>query len=419
MKLTTKENPVVSIHVININKKPVRIFNSFEDPWFLAKEIVELTGYKNTPQVVAPFEDHLKAKVYAFYPKVKNSSIQSLFLSLEGVSHFFSISTKKDTESIKKKLAKQIDKLWASLPETAVESATPTFVEPEELTAAPVVTTPVSPVVLLTTNPMEVFKNSEFGEIRVVSKNGEPWFVATDLAKILGYRNASDMTRNISISDKGTRSVRTLVGGIQKHSVINESGFYMAIFGSKKDTAVGFTYWVTQEVLPSIRKYGAFMTFEKAQEALLNPDILIALANRIKEETLRRRILEQHIEENKDHIDYSKSIFNAVDAADSINNFSKELVQMGYQTGRNLLYRWLNEEKFFYRERNESGTLINVPYQRYVNSGLFVLKTVTYPQGAGKNKKEAFSVQPYITGKGKEAVYKRIRKTIGASGRVA
>lgn len=116
---------------------------------------------------------------------------------------------------------------------------------------------------------MEIFESAEFGELRVVDESGEPWFVASDVAKSLGYRMASDMTRRIDSSDKDTRSMRT-PSGIQEMSVINEPGLYSAVLGSKLPEAKAFKRWVTHEVLPSIRRDGAYVASDGTEdEALL------------------------------------------------------------------------------------------------------------------------------------------------------
>lgn len=106
-------------------------------------------------------------------------------------------------------------------------------------------------------NELQIFNNEEFGEIRTITKDGEPWFVASDIAKALGYRMASDMTRRIDEEDKGYTKVRT-PGGEQEMSIINESGLYAGVFCSSLDSAKSFKHWVTSEVLPSIRKTGSY-----------------------------------------------------------------------------------------------------------------------------------------------------------------
>ena len=117
----------------------------------------------------------------------------------------------------------------------------------------------------------------------ICDDDGEIWFVATDIARILAYRNASDMCRRLSDEEKGTHSTRT-PGGDQHLITINESGLYSCVLGSKKSEAKEFKRWVTSEVLPSIRKHGGYLTPAKIEEVLLNPDTIISLANQLKDE---------------------------------------------------------------------------------------------------------------------------------------
>ncbi len=107
-------------------------------------------------------------------------------------------------------------------------------------------------------NEIEIFKNKEFGEIRTVTIDGEPWFVAKDISDTLGYRMASDMTRRIDADDKGTHLMSTLSGN-QNMSIVNESGLYTAILSSKLESAKRFKRWVTNEVLPTLRKTGGYI----------------------------------------------------------------------------------------------------------------------------------------------------------------
>ncbi len=140
-------------------------------------------------------------------------------------------------------------------------------------------------------NELQIFENPEFGSVRTITINNEPWFVASDIAKTLGYRMASDLTRRIDEEDKGTHLVST-PSGEQKMSVINESGLYEAILNSKIQSAKKFKHWVTSEVLPSIRKYGMYAV----DELVNNPDLLIKVATELKEERKRNRELENTVQ---------------------------------------------------------------------------------------------------------------------------
>lgn len=133
-------------------------------------------------------------------------------------------------------------------------------------------------------NDIQIFNNEQFGQVRVITKDGEPWFVAKDIANILGYSNSRKaIYDHVYTEDKGVTKCDTL-GGSQELTTINESGLYSLIFGSKMESAAKFKRWVTSDVLPSIRKHGMYAT----DELINNPDLLIAAATKIKEERAAR-----------------------------------------------------------------------------------------------------------------------------------
>ena len=119
---------------------------------------------------------------------------------------------------------------------------------------------------------LQVFQNAEFGEIRTVIINNEPWFAGKDVAEALGFTNSRDaIATHVFDDDKGVEKIDTL-GGKQNMAVINESGLYALVFGSRLESAKRFKYWVTTEVLPSIRRNGAYMTEDTLEKALTSPD---------------------------------------------------------------------------------------------------------------------------------------------------
>lgn len=135
---------------------------------------------------------------------------------------------------------------------------------------------------------IETFKSEEFGDIRGMEINGEPWLVGKDVAIALGYSNPRDaISKHVDSADKGVAKCDTL-GGSQQLTIINESGFYSLVFGSKLDSAKRFKHWVTSEVLPSIRKHGAYMTPQTLEKALTDPDFIIRLATNLKDERQKR-----------------------------------------------------------------------------------------------------------------------------------
>lgn len=130
-------------------------------------------------------------------------------------------------------------------------------------------------------NNLEIFKSEEFGQVRVIERNGEPWFVAKDIASILGYSETNTMTKRLDEDD----FISTKMEGMNMKSILlSESGLYSAILGSKLPNAKRFKRWVTSEILPSIRKHGMYAM----DELLDNPDLLIATATKLKEERIAR-----------------------------------------------------------------------------------------------------------------------------------
>ena len=141
-------------------------------------------------------------------------------------------------------------------------------------------------------NELMIFNNPEFGEIRTVEVNGEPWFVGKDVATALGYGEgkslANAVANHVDEEDKGVTELMT-PGGNQKMVIINESGLYSLVLSSKLPGAKRFKRWITSEVIPSIRKHGAYLTPETLEAAILNPDTMIRLCTALKEEQDKRR----------------------------------------------------------------------------------------------------------------------------------
>ncbi|HGF8002273.1 phage antirepressor KilAC domain-containing protein [Enterococcus lactis] len=163
-------------------------------------------------------------------------------------------------------------------------------------------------------NTPQIF-NFEQNEVRTVLVNDKPYFVGKDVAEILGYskpRNA--ISTHVDEEDKQDAPIQGDLGGTQSMTIINESGLYSLILKSKLPSAKKFKRWVTSEVLPAIRKHGGYLTPEKVEEALLNPDTIIQLATQLKEERTGRLIAEQKIAEYEPKISYLDSILSSTDS---------------------------------------------------------------------------------------------------------
>lgn len=207
-------------------------------------------------------------------------------------------------------------------------------------------------------NKLQIFKNSDFGEIRTIVKNDEPWFVGQEITKILKYQNGSrDINRHV---DEEDRTKLMMSDGKQSREtiIINESGLYSLILSSKLPKAKQFKRWVTSEVLPSIRKHGAYMTEDVLEKTIQNPEYLIGLLTNLKKEQDKVKRLEttnamqsQQIAELKPKADYtdkilkSKSLVNttqiAKDYGMSATQFNKilNILKIQYKmNGQWLLY---------------------------------------------------------------------------------
>ena len=240
-------------------------------------------------------------------------------------------------------------------------------------------------------NDIQVFNNPEFGEIRTVEINNEPWFVGKDVAVILGYSNPQKAIRDHIDEDDRTVNESFTVNGTAI-ALINESGLYSLVLSSKLPTAKKFKRWVTSEVLPSIRKHGAYMTPETLEKMVLTPDFGIRLLTELKAEQDKRKALEATVEEQKPHVLFS----NAVSASKTtilIGALAKLLKQNGINIGQNRLFEWLRQNGFLVKR----GDNRNMPTQRAMEMGLFEVKERCCLNSNGCN---VITKTTVVTGKG-------------------
>lgn len=221
-------------------------------------------------------------------------------------------------------------------------------------------------------NELIIFNNEEFGEIRTITIDGEPWFVGKDVAAALGYKDPSSaVSKNVDLEDKTTLLIQQDGSNYKSRTTfINESGMYALIFGSKLESAKNFKHWVTSEVLPSIRKTGKY---EQKQPEPTDREVVVAngliAANEIITEQ-KQIIADQQlcIESQKEAIDNfqnQQDTFFATDSLRSMSTASKEIGVMG----RNKLYAFLRKRGIMYYDNG-----VNVPYQQFVTQGYFHIK---------------------------------------------
>lgn len=236
-------------------------------------------------------------------------------------------------------------------------------------------------------NKLRVFNSEEFGEIRTVSINGEPWFVGKDVAGALGYKNTKDaLATHVDNCDKimgsqnTTPSIKDNMGREQYPTWINESGLYALIFGSKLESAQRFKRWVTSEILPSIRKHGGYIAGQESMsdDELLEKAILVAqrkIAERDKIIAQKQERIEQMI---------PKEVFaDSVSASKQsilIGDLAKLICQNGHSIGQKRMFQWMRDNGYLMK----TGSSYNMPMQRYVEQGLFEVKesTVNNPDGS-------------------------------------
>ena len=237
---------------------------------------------------------------------------------------------------------------------------------------------------------LQIFKNEEFGEVRTVTIDNEPWFVGKDIAEALEYNEPHKaINRHVSEDDRMKHPVTDSTGREQEAWIINESGLYALIFGSKLESAKRFKHWVTSEVLPSIRKHGVYVV----DELLQNPDMAIKAFTALKEEREKNKVLQADNERMK-----PKEIFaDAVAASHTtilIGDLAKLLKQNGIETGQKRLFTWLRENGYLIKRK---GTDWNMPTQKSMEMGLFEVKesTVNNPDGSSRINRTT-----KVTGKG-------------------
>lgn len=248
------------------------------------------------------------------------------------------------------------------------------------------------------TNELEIFKNEEFGEIRTVTIDGEPWFIGKDVAMALGYAEPrSAISKKVDAEDKGVAEMET-PSGKQKMTTVNESGLYSLIMSSKLESAKRFKHWVTSEVLPSIRKHGAYMTNEVIERTLTDPDYLIQLATALKEERLARKLAEKKIEQQKPLVDFANQVSDTTDLID-MKTMAKLLKDNNIDIGRNRLFEFLRIKKILMKD--------NQPYQQYVDAGYFKVIEHTYTDFLGQAKTNR---QTFVTGKGQLYITKKVKE---------
>ena len=244
-------------------------------------------------------------------------------------------------------------------------------------------------------NKIMIFENEEFGKVRTVCIDGEPWLVGKDVAEKLGYSDtAKAIKRHVDEEDKGV-DVLSTPGGKQPFIVINESGFYSLVLSSKMPNAKRFKRWVTSEVLPTIRKTGGYVDDPDkfADYYLPFADEATKQMFKIQHEYIRQ--LHSKINTDKPKVDFANQVADTTNVID-MGEMAKLANDRGIRIGRNRLFSWLRV----------MGILMmnNIPYQEYMDRGYFKVKeSLYYRDGESKTRQTT-----YVTGKGQRYIIDRL-----------
>lgn len=241
-------------------------------------------------------------------------------------------------------------------------------------------------------NEIKVFSNEEFGSIRRVEIDGEYWLSGKDVAQVLGYSNPQKAVRDhVDEEDKTVNDSFTVNG--TPIALINESGLYSLVLSSKLPSAKKVRRWVTSEVLPTIRKHGAYMTQETLEAAILNPDYLLKVATALKEETDKRKALESKVQADAPKVLFADSVAASTSTI-LIGELAKILRQNGVDMGEKRLFQWMRENGYLVKR---NGSDQNMPTQMSMELGILKVKETVVCHSDGHT---TISKTPKVTGKG-------------------
>lgn len=244
------------------------------------------------------------------------------------------------------------------------------------------------------TTDIQTFSNANFGEVRTLEQNGKVLFCGKDVATALGYENPSKAIRDHCKGGPIRYPLQT-TGGTQQTRFITEGDLYRLIASSKRPSAQKFEAWVFDDVLPSIRKRGGYLTPEATEKALTDPDFIIQLATSLKEERAKRAALEAENEANKPKVLFADAVTTSHTSI-LVGDLAKLVQQNGIPLGANRLFKWLRKHGYLISRK---GTDWNMPTQKAQELGLFRVKetAVTHPDGH-----VTVNRTPKVTGKGQE-----------------
>lgn len=249
----------------------------------------------------------------------------------------------------------------------------------------------------LTMNEVEVF-NFGTNEVRTVLVDNEVWFVGKDVAEALGYSNTNKAVQTHVDEEDTTQSQNGNEFGQRGATLINQSGVISLTLSSKLPSARKFKRWVTSEVIPSVLKHGAYLTDEKIEQVLTDPDTIIRLATQLKEERLEKERLAEQVQLQAPKVEMAEKLLEADDANISMKDFAKVLANYGVDVGRNTLMKGL---------RNSGWLLIdNTPSSKAMSRGIFKTHETVINTSFGTRIKTVTTITP----KGQAFLIKRVTR---------
>ena len=250
-------------------------------------------------------------------------------------------------------------------------------------------------------NKIKIFENKEFGRVRTVIIDGEPWFVGKDVAVILGYskpRNAIAM--HVDCDDKKVAPIQGDLGGTQQMTIINESGIYSLIMSSKLSKAKEFKRWITTEVLPTIRRTGGYVADEDMFIENYLPFLEEPYKGLFRLQMMAINQLNERIRHDQPLVDFANQVAGTENVID-MNAMAKLVVEENISIGRNRLFRWLRENGILMSD--------NIPYQKFIDRGYFAVKESVFEVDSMTRTYQ----QTFVTGRGQRYIIGRLKNEFG------
>lgn len=250
-------------------------------------------------------------------------------------------------------------------------------------------------------NEIKIFENEEFGKVRTVIKDGEPWLVGKDVAEILEYRNTKKaLSDHVDDEDKYQGdgvTIRDSMGRMQHPTIINESGFYSLVLSSKMPKAKEFRRWVTSNVLPTIRKTGGYVSNEDMFIENYLPFLEEPYQGLFRLQMMAINKLNERIRHDQPLVEFANQVSNTENPID-MNAMAKLAIEENIPIGRNRLFRWLRENEILMSD--------NLPYQKFIDRGYFAVKESVFETGSMTKTYQ----QTFVTGKGQQFIIGLLKK---------